>query len=89
MHAQLNPTRMKTLTQPAGKLANRIAATCQTSRTPAYGMVGVEKGLPCSRCNRPSDLVLREIYDCADCEHREERPRTDGIDRAGPGDCTH
>ena len=87
MRAHLNPTRMKTLAVLAEKLANRITATCPTCRAPGYGQVGAEKGLPCSWCDRPSELIAREIHGCVTCDYRESRPRSDGIDRADPGDC--
>jgi len=87
MRAHLNPTRMKTLAVLAEKLANRIAVTCPTCRTPGYGQVGAEKGLPCSWCDRPSELTAREILGCVACDYREERPRSDGIHRADPSDC--
>jgi hypothetical protein len=88
MRAHHNPTRMKALAVLAEKLANRIAATCPTCRMPGFGKVGTEKGLPCSWCNRPSELIAREIHGCVACDHRERRLRSDGMDQADPGQCT-
>lgn len=87
MRAHLNPTRMSTLSRLALRFAKRIATACPACDTPGFGKVGVEKGLPCEWCEEPTELVAREIHGCVTCEHRDTRPRSDGLERADPGNC--
>jgi len=89
MRAHLNPTRMRTLSRLAHNLVERIATLCPACGAPGHGKVDVEKGLPCAWCDRPTERVAREVFGCVDCEHRDVRPRSDGMDRADPGHCAH
>lgn len=88
MRAHMNPTRMRALETLAGRLAARIASQCPTCGAPGFGIVGLEKGLPCDYCGGPSVLVRREFLGCASCGHKEARPRQDGLVMAEQRYCT-
>lgn len=87
MRAHLNPTRMSSLADLAARLAARLAATCPACATPGFGRVGVRRGLPCEACAAPTDWIVAEIYGCARCDYREERPRPDARSGVGPECC--
>lgn len=87
MRAHMNPRRMATLNRLATMLCERLASPCPNCDSPGFGVVGVEKGLPCSWCGGPSLMVLRRIFGCAACDFREAKPREDGITEADPGHC--
>ena len=87
MRAHLNPTRMETLARLAMQLALRVAACCPACAAPGWGRVDVARGLPCELCGAPTQSVAAEIFGCAACGHREQRPRSDGRLHARPADC--
>lgn len=87
MRAHMNPTRMATLGRLASALAERLSALCPACRTPGYGQVDVEIGLPCEWCGTPSLMVRHRVFGCVACPHRENRPRGDGLTKADPGHC--
>lgn len=87
MRAHMNPTRMATLARLACLLSNRLAARCPACASPGYGQTDVETGLPCEWCGAPSIMVRHQIFGCVACEHREMRPRSDGLTHADPGRC--
>ncbi|MBS0536389.1 MAG: hypothetical protein JSR72_20245 [Proteobacteria bacterium] len=88
MRAHMNPTRMQALEKLAGRLVERIACTCPSCRSPGFGVVGVEKGLPCEYCGGPSVLVRQDILGCVNCAHKETRARKDGMTTAEQRFCT-
>jgi hypothetical protein len=79
MRANFNPSRMKVIQQCAEKLAARIASLCPNCKLPGWGMVDVERGLPCKVCGDPSNLIKSEILGCVRCAHRAHRERSDGV----------
>lgn len=88
MRAHHNPTRMATIGRLAERLAARLRARCPKCASPGFGVVGVEKGLPCEWCGGPSTMVSHEVFGCCACPHRDPRPRSDGLRRAPPHRCT-
>ena len=87
MRAHLNPTRMGTIAELARRLAARLACLCPACAAPGWGRTDVARGLPCGLCGSPTEHVLTEIFGCAACPHREERPRRDDLREADPMHC--
>jgi hypothetical protein len=87
MRAHLNPTRMAAIRALAGTLAARLATLCPACGVPGWGQVDLLRGLPCSSCNQPTQGVLAIIDGCGVCDHRERRPRPDGVTAASPASC--
>jgi hypothetical protein len=87
MRAHMNPTRMAAIRALAGRLAARLAALCPACNCPGFGQIDVLRGLPCSSCNQPTQGVLAIIDGCGVCDHRERRPRPDGVTAASPASC--
>lgn len=81
MRAHLNPTRRRVIRQVAFRLARRLAACCPACNTPGWGVVDVERGLPCEWCGAKTELVKAEIFGCARCDYRTSHPRK-GPERA-------
>lgn len=79
MRAHLNPTRQRALTLLAEKLAHRLTVCCPACAAPGWGIVGVETGLTCELCRRPTPLVAADVDGCArrGCQERRIRPRTE------------
>lgn len=71
MRAQFNPSRMSVINELANRFADRLAKRCPKCRTPGWGIVSVEKGLPCSDCGSATALVKSEVFGCAKCAHKE------------------
>ncbi len=87
MRAHLNPTRMGEIARAARSLAARVATPCPACSAPGFGLARVERGLPCSACATPTDLVALEIHACPACDHQARQPRADGRRAADPGEC--
>lgn len=89
LRAHMNPTRMnniKLATENLVKIAKNICIKCGC---PGFTIVGVEKGLPCSYCSLPSNLITHYIYGCQKCDHKQTLPRPDGLKIADPGQCSY
>ncbi len=89
MRAHKNPTRMGEIALLAAALGRRLAQTCVACGAPGFGLVGVERGLRCCLCARPTELVACELDGCARCGHSERRPQSDGLGCADPACCEH
>jgi hypothetical protein len=87
MRAHMNPTRMQSIARLANRLADRILALCPFCDAPGYGRTGIRKGLPCSECGWPTEMVREEVYGCQACDRTESRPRSDGLIATGPRNC--
>jgi hypothetical protein len=87
MRAHLNPTRMGEIAVLAAQLGRRLAHTCDACAAPGFGLIGVERGLPCCLCAEPTELAVCELHGCPRCGHTQRRPRADGRRCADPGCC--
>jgi hypothetical protein len=87
MRAHLNPTRMASLRELAERLAHRLNCLCPACKSPGFGRMDVMRGLPCSACGTPTDMVLAEILGCSACSLTQQRPRRDGLANAGQQFC--
>jgi hypothetical protein len=78
MRAHLNPTRQRELTGLAERLARRLCQFCPACSAPGWGLVDVERGLPCEWCAYPTPLVAAEVFGCArrGCNEQRRHPRT-------------
>lgn len=79
MRANFNPTRMKVIASCAGKLADRIGSACPECLEAGWGVVDIERGLPCEFCGAATKVVRFEIWGCVRCSYRERRFRFDRI----------
>jgi hypothetical protein len=79
MRANFNPTRMKVIATCADKLADRLRSECPECLEVGWGIVDLERGLPCEFCGAPTKAVKFEIWGCVRCTYREKRFRLDGM----------
>jgi len=87
MRASCNPTRMKVIGELATLLARRLGCLCPACHTPGWGKVRAEKGLPCRGCGHETELIKTKIYGCVNCTYTQASGRSDGLERADPGQC--
>lgn len=87
MRAHQNPKRQQIIGQLAQKLAQRLLSLCPECKTPGYGIIDSEKGLPCLACYFATDLAKKEIWGCVKCEYRAYQPRKDGLEFAPQKEC--
>ena len=87
MRAHCNPTRMASIRQLSFQLVRRIATPCPRCQAPGWGLIDRLSGLPCSWCGQPTALIRTEVHGCMHCDHREQKPRRDGLRQADPGQC--
>lgn len=74
MRAHRNPRRMRAIKRAMIDLLRRARSRCPECARPGFGMTGRLAGLPCAWCTVPTLLTRAEVWTCAGCGHREERP---------------
>lgn len=62
MRAHHNPTRMQVIEELADKLAQRLMTPCPACDMPGFGIVDIERGLPCRLCHLPTQSIYHDIY---------------------------
>lgn len=67
MRALYNPTRMKVIEIVANKLIDKIKSTCPECKSPGFGIVKANLGLPCECCNNSTNSTLSHSYKCQKC----------------------
>ena len=87
MRAHVNPTRMQMIGKLSETLANRLSCACPKCKTPGWGKVDIEVGLPCGWCGTPTEDIKAVIYGCTRCRYKETLPAPHGKDKAEPGHC--
>lgn len=87
MRANQNPTRMKTIANLSKELAQRLATLCPNCSCPGWGQVDVEKGLLCSSCTLPSEVIKSVIIGCCKCGHKSEKKPSHGLSKIEPKYC--
>jgi hypothetical protein len=87
MRANHNPRRMLTIGAAARQLAARLDRSCPRCGAFGWGLISVEKGLPCSSCGEPTELVRYELNGCTACHATDRIPRRDGLVEADPAHC--
>ncbi|MBA7471273.1 hypothetical protein ES707_06579 [subsurface metagenome] len=73
MRAHLNPTRMASIACLTRALAVRSARRCPSCGAPGFGIMDVERGLPCRQCGAPTQRVRAEVHGCSACNARVQR----------------
>lgn len=89
MRAYLNPTRMAAIKLTARWLALRTARCCPRCQKPGFGLVEVDRGLPCSECGSPTRLIRAEIHGCRSCDCRLRKRERPGRLRSDPMWCDY
>jgi len=74
MRAHRNPRRMRAIKRAMIDLVRRARSRCPECARPGFGVTGHLAGLPCAWCASPTLLTRAEVWTCAGCGHREERP---------------
>lgn len=72
LRAHCSPSRMENIAKLAQRLALRLSNLCPDCSTPGWGVIDVERGLPCSECGEISeDAPKAEILGCCKCSFSE------------------
>ena len=89
MRALYNPTRMKNIKTATVDLVKNIYNLCPKCSWPGFKLIETKKGLPCSWCKLPTQLILSHQYNCHKCGYTEEKLYPNGIEQADPGQCQY
>lgn len=87
MRAMHNPLRMEVIADATRDLITTLQRRCPSCGTPGFSMVERKPGLPCGLCQIPTQLILKDIYQCLRCQHTEDHYYPNGIRSADPGQC--
>lgn len=89
MRAMYNPTRMKVIAKASHNLIEKLNRFCPHCATPGFDVVERLAGLPCGWCATPTALIKTAIYQCQNCNYRQEILFPDGIETAEPSQCQY
>lgn len=78
MRAMYNPTRMKVIEKEAIDLLHKLQNICPVCSWPGFEVTEWLRGLPCENCFMPTRHVLKHIYTCKKCSHKNEMEYPDG-----------
>lgn len=87
LRAMYNPRRMKVIEEATKDLVSKMTSLCPNCSWPGYQITERVKGLPCSWCSLPTDLIKAHIYECKKCGYNEKETFPNGEESADPGNC--
>jgi hypothetical protein len=87
MRAMYNPTRMKVIEKATLNLLAKIKSLCPQCNWPGFEITEWIKGLPCEYCSMPTRRILKHIYQCKKCNHKNEIEFPGGQEYCQPQDC--
>lgn len=87
LRAMYNPKRMKVIEEAAKDLVSKMLSLCPDCSWPGFQITEKVKGLPCSWCNLPTDVVKAHVYQCEKCGYIKKDTFPDGKETADPGSC--
>lgn len=85
--AHRSPARAERIALLCDRMARRLATRCPECATPGFGLVDVERGLPCAMCGNLTAAIAADVIGCAVCGERHRRPRA--VRSADPAGCDH
>lgn len=80
------PSRRVNIEKAASKLADRLRELCPACATPGWGIVRVNRGLPCAWCAQETTVICEEVFGCVLCKYEIVQQRS-AFDYADPGFC--
>lgn len=86
MRAHRCPRRMESIKRATLDLIKNCKSICPNCDTPGFVITDTIKGLLCSHCNLPTDLVKETIHSCQKCNYKENKPVANKT-YAEPGEC--
>jgi hypothetical protein len=75
--AHADPSRQSVIAGLCTRMAERLARPCPDCRMPGWGLVDVERGLPCALCGTPSAAVAADVHGCGSCGATRAVPRAE------------
>lgn len=87
MRASFNPTRMSVIGKAGEKLFARLTSFCPSCAMIGFGPTRGIRGLPCSDCGFPTQVVKEVVFACLGCQLEESHEREDGLKFANPAEC--
>lgn len=88
LRAHACPERREMIRLAVVNLLLKLHSLCPNCRSPGFWVEGVERGLPCARCGRPSAEPAAQTYRCRACGHAMSLARSDAL-RADPAACEY
>ncbi|PAV26308.1 hypothetical protein CF392_06485 [Tamilnaduibacter salinus] len=74
LRAHESPGRMANIELAAENLRAKMESLCPECSLPGYWMTDIERGLPCSACDTPTQRPRAVIWSCQACDYTESRP---------------
>lgn len=72
MRAHVNPSRQRSIRRAGLKLIEEAGHECPVCRWPGFQIRERKEGLPCERCQGPTESALLQVRECRHCGHRAE-----------------
>lgn len=87
LRAMYNPKRMKVIEAATKDLVKHMRSLCPECSWPGFQLTERVKGLPCSWCSLPTDLIKAHVYACKKCGYSKRDTFPNGDKTADPGNC--
>ncbi|CCE74171.1 DUF6671 family protein [Clavibacter nebraskensis] len=75
--AHADPPRQRVIAGLCRRMAERLTRPCPDCRMPGWGLVDVERGLPCGLCGTPTAAVAADVHGCGACGATRAVPRAE------------
>lgn len=73
MRAMFNPKRMAVIKEAGMELVHRMANNCIQCKSPGFGAISAEPGLPCKGCGFPTSSILYLVRACSVCGYSDHQ----------------
>lgn len=73
MRAMNNPTRMNAIAQATQDLVKNLKSCCPNCSMPGFSVSEVRRGLPCSGCGSPTEMIWAQVYSCQTCGFAQDK----------------
>lgn len=89
LRAHVNESRMAHIKKATENLIEIINRACPGCEKPGFKSISSKAGLPCEICNKPTNLILYEIFQCNSCGFKNTIKYPSGEKTAYSGYCDY
>jgi len=89
LRAHISHSRMQNIFKATENLIENIKRHCPQCLSPGFHKVKSIAGLPCENCNRPTNMILAELFKCDKCSYESKSLYPNNQQTAYAGYCDY